>query len=136
MPNHRTGTPNCRLTATACSTPGRAVELRQHDSAEGQALPELAHLVQYVLSRRGVHDEQALVRCPVHEAARDPIDLPELLQEIRLRVQPASCIDDQDVGPAGDRGLRGVERHGRRIAARLAAHELAPNRSAQIRSCS
>ena len=61
---------------------------------------------------------------PLDLAADDPIDRPELRHEIRLGVQSAGRIDDQDIRPASIRGLGGVERHGCRIAALLSTEKV------------
>ena len=101
-----------------------AVELGQRDPRHVDGLAEQARLLQAVLTRRRVDDEQRLVRRALEPLADHAAHLGELLHQVRLRVQPAGRVHDDHVAPArlgcGDR----VERDGGRVAAALRADEV------------
>ena len=101
-----------------------AVELRQRDAGDTGGLTEESRLLQAVLARRRVDDEQGLVRCALDSAGEHPADLGELVHQVRLRVQPAGGVDDDDILPARARRLDGVECDRSRIGAAAGADEV------------
>src|SRR5207247_963447 len=81
----------------------RAVQLRQSDAGYVDRLAEQACLLEAVLTRGRVDDEQRLVRATLDPAGDHAADLGELLHQIRLRVQTARGVDDHDVTATRDR---------------------------------
>jgi hypothetical protein len=75
-----------------------------------------------VLARGRVQDEEHFVRRARALTADHALDLGQLRHEIRLRVEPAGGVHDQDLRPAGLRGLHGIEGHRRRIRPGALAH--------------
>src|SRR5436190_4466791 len=103
---------------------GTAVELRQRDAGDTDGLAEQPRLLQTVLPRGRVDDEQGLVRRALEPAFDHAAHLRELLHQIRLRVQAAGSVDDHDVGAVASRSLDRVVRDGRRVRPALPADEL------------
>src|SRR6266540_4030998 len=98
---------------------GAAVELRQCDACDADRFPEEARLLQTVLARGRVDDEQCLVRRACELAFDDASDLGQLLHQVRLRVQPSRGVDDHDVASVLGRALDRVERDGGGVGAAL-----------------
>src|SRR4029450_13856685 len=89
-------------------------------------LAEEARLLEAVLAGGRVDDEQGLM-WGAFEPLRDHApDLGELLHEVRLRVQAAGRVDDDDVASARLRGLDRVEGDGSGIGAVRGADEVGP----------
>ena len=85
---------------------------------------ERLRLGQAVLAGGRVEDEEGL-----HAGARDPLvddaaDLGQLVHEVRLGVEAAGGVGDQDVGVAGDGGVEGVEHHRGRVSVGRMGHDL------------
>ena len=78
--------PSSFVSATPRDLDGLAEELRLPDA---------------VLAGRGVDHEQRLVRRALEAALDHAPDLRQLLHQVRLRVQAAGRVDDDDVAAAG-----------------------------------
>ena len=102
----------------------RAVELRQGDAGDVDRLAEEPRLLEAVLARGRVDDEQRLVRRALEPLRDHAAHLRELLHQVRLRVQPAGRVDDHDVAAARLGGRDRVERDRGRVAAALGADEV------------
>ena len=76
---------------------GTPVELRERDACHVDGLVEETSLLETVLPGRRVHDEQRLVRSAFEPRGDDAADLRKLLHQVRLRVQSAGGVDDDDV---------------------------------------
>src|SRR5262245_60042747 len=76
---------------------GAPVELRERDTGDAGGIPEQPRLLEAVLPRRRIHDEQRLVRGALETPADDPTDLLELGHEVGLRVQSPGGVDDRNV---------------------------------------
>src|SRR3954462_7364961 len=100
-----------------------AVELRQRYAGDPDRLAEEPRLLQAVLSRRRVHYEQRLVRRAVEPALDHAAHLRELLHQVRLRVQPAGGVDDDDVRAVTPRPLDCVVGDRGRVRPALSADE-------------
>ena len=87
------------------TTTGVAVELREHDAGEVDALLEGFRGVHGILADHRVDDEQHLVR--VHRLA----DVGGLLHELGVDAEAASGVDDDDVMLLTTRVLDAVSRH-------------------------
>src|SRR6185436_17862264 len=86
-----------------------SVQLGECDTRDTGRVAEEPRLLQAVLSRGRVDDEQRLVRRAL-DSPRDHPPYPlELGHEIGLRVEPPGGVDDRDVRTAGPRRLDGVE---------------------------
>src|SRR6478609_7452477 len=72
-----------------------AVELGEHDAGDVHRLGEDLRLLEAVLARRRVEDEQHLVDRAL--LLDDALDLAELVHEVDLVVQAAGRVDDDDV---------------------------------------
>src|SRR6478672_5274766 len=90
-----------------------AVELGQDDARHVDGLGEDLGLLEAVLARRGVEDEQDLVDLAL--LLDDALDLAELVHEADLVVEAAGGVDDDDVDLLLDACLDGVERHRGRV---------------------
>src|SRR5436309_350499 len=103
---------------------GTAVELRERDTRDADRFAEETRLLEAVLPRRRVDDEERLVR----RAGQLPLDhtshLGELLHQVRLGVQPAGGVDDDDVTPVPGCAFDRVEGHGGGVRPALGADEL------------
>ena len=95
----------------------RAVELRDHDAADGEGLVESFRLGDDVLPVRRVYDEERLVGGAWQLPADDPLYLFHLLHQVDLRVKAPGRIEYEDVrasrlrgpcGVVGDRGRVGI----------------------------
>src|SRR6185436_12774326 len=102
----------------------RSVQLRQRDAGHARGLREEPCLLEPVLPRRRVDDEQRLVRSALEPAGDHASYLGELVHEIPLRVQAAGGVDDDDVSLTRTARLHGVVRDGGGIRAARAADEL------------
>src|SRR5206468_4406828 len=103
---------------------GAPVELREGDARHADGVLEEARLLDGVLTRGRVDHEQRLVRCSFGARRDHAANLGELFHEIRLRVQPAGGVDDDDVAAVPARAVDRVVRDRRGIAAPLALYEL------------
>src|SRR2546423_7598292 len=101
-----------------------AVQLRQRDAGDADRVAEEPGLLQAVLPRRRVDDQERLVRRAGQPAFDDPSHLRQLLHQVRLRVQAAGRVDDDDVPLVLPRALDRVERNGGGIRPALGADEL------------
>ncbi len=84
---------------------GAAVELRQRDAGHTHSLSEQPCLLEAVLPRRRVDDEQRLVRRTLQLPFDDAPHLRQLLHQVRLGVQTPRGVDDDDVAPVACRPL-------------------------------
>ena len=115
----------------------RRVELRQDDAGQPDGLVERLRLREAVLAGRRVEHEEGL-----HARARDPLvddaaDLGQLVHQVRLRVEAAGGVRDEDVGVAGDGGVERVEHDGGRVGVGRVRDDLRVRcAAAQIRSWS
>src|SRR5205085_7529169 len=100
------------------------VELRRRDAGDADGAAEQARLLDAVLPRGRVDDEQRLMRRTVELLGDHPTHLRQLLHQVRLRVQASRGVDDDDVTAAVGRELDRVVGDGGRIAAALAADEV------------
>src|SRR2546423_1351803 len=100
-----------------------AMELGDDDAGDLRGLGELPRLHDGVLARRAVEDEEHLVRRARASPAGDLHDLPELVHQVALRVQPPGGVGDDGGVAARGAGLDGVENDGGRIAVGSAAHD-------------
>ena len=90
----------------------------------GTAAANVLRLLHGVLADGPVEHEQRLVRRIRSPLLDDADDLLELVHEVVARVETARGIDDHDVRVARVCGIDRVERHRRRVAARLSTNEL------------
>src|SRR5918996_4480489 len=104
----------------------RAVELRQRDPGDADGLVEEPSLLEAVLARGCVDDQERLVGSAVEPRGDDPADLCQLLHEVHLRVQAAGSVDDHDVAPTRLRRLDRVVGDRRRVRATLGPDEVRP----------
>src|SRR5918999_5150568 len=93
------------------ASPGAPVELRERDSRDADGFSEEPRLLEPVLARGRVDDEQRLVGRAIDAALDHAAQLRELGHQVRLRVQAAGGVDDDDVVPTRPPGLDGVVRH-------------------------
>ena len=89
-----------------------------------RGLREEPCLLEPVLPRRRVDDEQRLVRSPLEPSGDHASHLGELVHEIPLRVQAAGGVDDDDVSLTRTARLHGVVGDGGGIRAARPADEL------------
>src|SRR3984885_14712046 len=96
---------------------GGAVEFGEHDAGDSGMAPEFAGLVEAVLSGGGVEDKQHVVRGAGDYLGGGALHLVELGHQVRLGVQAAGGVHDDDISAAGARGGERVENDGGGIGA-------------------
>ena len=94
---------------------GRPVDLGQEDPRQAGEFKELAGLDEGVLADRRVEDEQGFQAGLGQLADDDPLDLLELGHEVRVRVDAARRVDEEDLALLGLERLGGVEDDGRGV---------------------
>ena len=104
---------------------GRRVELGEHDAGQADGLVERLGLGQAVLAGRGIEDEERVDVGAGQALVDDAAHLRELLHQVRLGVEAAGGVGDDDVRVAGDRGVERVEHDGGRVGVRGVGHDLA-----------
>ena len=103
---------------------GRAVELRQRDPGHSRRLREQPRLLEAVLARGRVHDEQRLVRRALDATGDDPPHLREFLHQVPLGMKSARRVDENDVLRPRAPRLDRVEGDGGRVRTARASHEV------------
>src|SRR5439155_10987817 len=96
------------------------------DAGDVDGLAEETRLLEAVLAGGGVEDEQRLVRGALQAVGDDPPDLAQLVHQVRLRVQTAGGVHEDDVAMPALRGSNGVEGDGGGICALRRADEVRP----------
>ena len=104
---------------------GGAVELGQDDPGEVDGLAEDLRLAQAVLAGRRVDDDQRLGRRLAELLGDHPVDLGELVHQIRAGVEATGGVGEDHVDPARLPGLDRVEEDGARVLAGLRLDDLA-----------
>src|SRR6478735_11990126 len=104
---------------------GGRVELREHHAGEADGLVERLRLGEPVLAGRGVEHEERLHLGAGQALVDDAADLGQLVHEVRLRVEAARGVGDQEVGVARDGGVEGVEHDRCRVRVRGVGDDLA-----------
>ena len=93
------------------------VELRQHDAGQPDGLVERLRLGEAVLAGRRIEHEERLGLGAGQALVDDPADLRQLVHQVRLRVEPAGGVGDDEVGAAGDGRVERVVDDGAGIGA-------------------
>ena len=102
---------------------GRPVELGEHDARELGGLAELTGLGEAVLAGRRVDDEQRLGD-RAGALVGDPAHLAQLLHQVRLGVQSAGRVGEDEIEVTRRGPLDGVEHDGAGVAALATPDEL------------
>ena len=102
---------------------GRAIELGHDDAIQVERLIEFACLLQAVLARRGIDDENGL-HVHVCTFARDVDNLLQLAHELIGRMQAPRGIDEHEVASQLLGAFYDVIAHACRVASTLALHDL------------
>ena len=100
------------------------VELREDDPGHPDGLGELASLRDRVLPGRRVEDQEHLGDL-AGGAVRDPPDLLQLLEQVRLVVQPTRGVGEDEGDALGGCPVEGVVDDRAGVRALVGAHELA-----------
>ena len=115
------------------TTLGRAVEFREHDARTVYRLGKLDRLADAVLARRGIQNQDHLMRRGGHLLTNGLLDLRQLGHQIFLRLQSACRIDDAHFRAVFESLLDRAVRDACRMASRRTGHDrhaqpFAPNR--------
>src|SRR5215212_1372312 len=107
-------------------TLSRAIELRQSHARDADGFAEQPCLLDAILARGRVDDEEGLVRRALELLGDHASNFCQLLHQVRLGVQTAGGIDDYDVATAAGRSLDRVVGNSGRVATPFSADEIGP----------